>query len=89
MENTGYNTADDTIKLEEYEEEAEGKVFGSKGDKVSMIGLVYPRDLVSVIYFGYFSCFGYYYKTSIYSLSISLLEHYKLKIISRKREGGS
>ena len=75
------------IKLEEYEEEAEGKVFGGAGDEVSMIYVLSKYRLVSVLYFGYFSSFGNNYKPSNDSLHISILDHYKLKRISIKRGG--
>ena len=55
-------TASDMIKLEDYEEENEGKVIGGWGAEVNIISDVSPCGLDSTLYFGYFSSIGYYYK---------------------------
>ena len=64
-------------------------MLGGGGDNVSIIYVVTPLGLVSVLNFGYFSSFSSYYKPSNYYFSIALLEHYKLKSISRIRGEGT
>ena len=61
------------IQLEDYEEELEGAVLEGGGDKFSIMTVIYPRRMVSVLSLLSFLSVGYSSKAYHYSLPLSLL----------------